>query len=61
MTQELKDAAAEALAAVKKFTELAVDEAATNAEPLVAQATAKVRELADEVEALIERARRSAN
>ncbi len=54
MSQELRDAATEAVAAVKKLAELAMSEAAENVEPIVKDAGAKVREIADEIEGLVQ-------
>jgi hypothetical protein len=51
MSQELKDAAAEALAAIQKLAAVAASEA----EPYVAEAATKVKELANEVEVLVAR------
>jgi len=56
MSQELRDAAAEALAAMRKLAAVA----AAEAEPYVVEATSKVKELADEVEQMVTRLKNKA-
>lgn len=60
MSQELRDAATEAVAAVKKLAELAMSEAAENVEPIVKDAGAKVRSMADEIEAMVQQVKQKA-